>query len=360
MTTRQSTSLLAAAGALLASLASWGTSQGAVPPDPLADELARWTARVGDTATGGDIWKQAKESAEPLLAEARDALAKGQRNLALFRLVSARQTLLAAEYVQGVTVRDPAGFEAEWTRMGTVLRDDVQKPAPDALADVRPAVVRALAEAVLPQVRIYYDASLEYGRNTMPVDGLFYIGAAQAARDLARFCRSLPAPPAGAAPSLRSIRPEIDGLRREVLAAYKPPVSIDKHREFITTSAALKEAAELDGLGLRYGALVRYLQAAVRFAPVPAITTGAGTVEDELRSQEARLAGGSVDHTIGRLFLEIGRAEAAKGTPEGAINARAVAADVLPRYFAALARAPQAPPVPAPGVTVTLVRWPYT
>src|SRR5262245_50607920 len=322
MTTRQGTSLLAAAFALLVSLAPSGASRGAAPPDPLADELARWTARIADTAAAGETWKQAKTSAEPLLADARDALDKGRRHLALFRLAAARQTLLAAEYVQGVAVRGPAAFEAEWTRMGTVLRDDFKAPAPDALADVRPAVVRALAEAALPQVRIYYEASLEYGRNTMPEDGLLYIGAAQASRDLARFCRSLSAPSAGTAPPLRSLRPEIDGLRRELLAAYKPPASIDKHREFITASAALKEAAELDALGLRYGALVRYLQAAVRFAPVRAVVApGAGALEDDLRAQETRLAAGNVDHTIGRLFLEIGRAEAARGTPEGTANA---------------------------------------
>src|SRR5262249_37705197 len=157
MTTRPRLALLAAASALLVSLVRWAASRGAAPPDPLSDELARWTARVGDTAAAGETWKQAKASAEPLLADARDALDKGRRHLALFRLASARQTLLAAEYVQGVAVRDPAAFEAEWTRIGTVLRDDFDLHGADALADVRPAVVRALAQAALPPLRIYHD-----------------------------------------------------------------------------------------------------------------------------------------------------------------------------------------------------------
>src|SRR5262249_57578933 len=99
-------------------------------------------------------------------------------------------------------------------------------------------------------------------------------------------------------------------------------------------------------VGLRHGALVRYLQAAGRFAPIRAMAPGGGALEDDLRSQEVRLAGGNVDHTIGRLFLEIGRAEAARGTPEGTANAPAVATDGLPRSFPPLA--PAAPPPPPP------------
>jgi hypothetical protein len=40
--------------------------------------------------------------------------------------------------------------------------------------------------------------------------------------------------------------------------------------------------------------------------------------------------------------------------------AAAIATDVLPRYFAALGPARPSPARPAPRVTVTLVRWPYT
>jgi len=41
-------------------------------------------------------------------------------------------------------------------------------------------------------------------------------------------------------------------------------------------------------------------------------------------------------------------------------SAAAVAEVVLPRYLAALEPAKPRPPSPAPQVTVTLVRWPYT
>src|SRR6185503_4980615 len=192
--------------------------------------------------------------------------------------------------------------------------------------------------------------------------GLYYIGTAQAAREWVAFLRSLPSGPRAAAPPLRPLDVELDALEGEMLAAYRPPLSIDHHREFIAAHSALKEARELDAQGLRAAALLRYLQAALRFAPLrlpaPAVPPDLAA---RLRALDERLRGGGVDHTIGRLFLEVAEADLAEHGPAGAaVNAAIVAADVLPRYLAALTPRPAAPP-PAPArVTVTLVRWPYT
>jgi hypothetical protein len=242
--------------------------------------------------------------------------------------------------------------------MGTVLAPDLAAPRADALAGVQPAALRALAEAALPQVRAFYEASLEYGRNTMPDSGLFYLGSAQAQRDFVAFARTLSVT-APAPPPLRALGPELDALQAELLAAYRPPASIDQHPQFIRASALLKEARELDAAGLRYGALQRYLMAAYRFAPLRAAPApDASAVSAALASFEERLRDARLDHSLGRFFLEIGRSEAA--SPTGAANAAAIARDVLPRYFRALEPgAPALPSAPA-DVKVTLVRWPYT
>ncbi len=221
--------------------------------------------------------------------------------------------------------------------------------------------MRAVGEAALPQARVYYDASLEYGRNTVPSSGLYYLGAAQAATEIVDLSRSLSSPPVKQAPPVRALAPEIDALEGDVLAAFRPPASIDSHGDFITTSAALKESRELDDLGLRYGALLRYLQASLRFAPLrPAAPPDPEGTALRLRELDAQLASGDVDHTLGRLFLEIAQEAQAGSTPKDAATAAAIAGDVLPRYLAALR--PAAPPAPRlePRVTVTLVRWPYT
>jgi hypothetical protein len=333
--------------------------------DPLAAEIGRWSAFVSGTTTDDATWKQIKEPSETALARAREALAAGRRLLALQRLASARADLSAWAYLQASPAaarKELAAFESEWTRMGGALAEDLAPPAVARLEGVRPAALRALAEAALPQVRVFYDASLEYGRNTMPEYGLFYLGSAQAQRELAAFYRTLSAGPPQATPPLRSLAGELEALEAELLALYRPPAAIDRHREFIGASAALKEARELDGLGLRYGALLRYLQATLRVAPLrPAAPVGGAELAERLRELRARLAAGNVDHSLGRLFVEAAEAELTAPTPAPApANAPAIVSDLLPRYLAALEPARPGASRPEPRVTVTLVRWPYT
>lgn len=358
-------SLSVPAGLLLALLAC---GAGAAPdrPDPLAAELERSSAFLQSKAAGGGSWAQVQKTNQPVLARAGEDLRAGRRQLALQRLANVRAQIAMAGYLNERPAgerQDLAGFEAEWTRMGGVLRADLQAPSPAAFDGV-PAAARALGEAAVAQIRGYYEASLEYGRATMPDQGLYYLANAQAQRELAAFCRTLAAPSdRQKTPALRSLRSELDALEAEMLAVYRPPVSIERHSELIVASATLKEARELDAAGLRYGALLRYLQAAQQFAPLrpdPPLLHGA-ELDRRLDELQARLAAGGTDHSLGQLLLDSARAEAARVTPGStSVIAAILAADVLPRYFAALEPARPQAPKPAPQVTVTLVRWPYT
>jgi hypothetical protein len=338
--------------------------QATAAEDPLAAELARWSAFLRDTTSADALWAQAKGGVQPVLERAQRALGDGRRLLALLRLEAARQNLAAAAYMLERPPEERASlpaFEAEWARVGRVLGAELGAPSADALRGVQPSALRALGEASLPQVRVYYEASVEYGRNTEPGSGLFYLGAAQAQRDFAAFCRRASVPSTLADVPLRLLGAELDALEAELLAAYRPPASIDKHREFIGVSAALKEARELDAAGLRHGALLRYLQAALRFGPLRAAPAPeAAALADRLQAFERRLSADGRDVSLGRLFLEIAQEDHAAAAGPGGATAAAVVSDVLPRYFAALEPAKPAPPRPDPLVTVTLVRWPYT
>jgi hypothetical protein len=346
----------------MATLAGAGDGS-AVPRDRVAAEVDRWSAFLRTHADETDLWKQVRQATEPAMARVQAALEEGRPQLALLRFAPVHENLAASVYLgeRGAGVRrDAAGFEREWKRMGAVLRDDLRTPSPDALAGVRPALLRALGEAALLQVRIYYEASLEYGKSTTPDSGLFYIGAARAARDWGRLVRRLSTPSAPPSPPLRSLAADLDALESEMLAAYRPPLSIDKHREFIAASSALKEARELEAAGLRHGALLRYLQAAQRFASLRLTPPPAGDIAARLAALEQRLSGGT-DHSLGRVFAEAARSDLAEHAADGqAAVAAAVVEDVLPRYFAALGPAPPPAVRAEPRVTVTLVRWPYT
>jgi hypothetical protein len=229
-----------------------------------------------------------------------------------------------------------------------------------------------MGEAALLQVRAFYESAVEYARSTMPQYGLFYLGAAQAQRDFARFCRTLSEKTLAektplASPPVRPLGSELDALETRLLSAYRPPVSIDRHAEFIAASSALKEARELDAAGLLFGALVRYLTAVQRATPLwERVRAGEGPAASDraalgrrIAAFDARLSVGGVDHSIGRMFLEAAQADLAAPESDAAV-ASAVASDVLPLYFAALETAPPKAARPEPRVTVTLVRWPYT
>lgn len=352
--------LLALAIAALVSTAASNT-----PRDPLKAEIDQWNAYLKANTSKDETWIQVKQSTEPLLAGAEEALRSGRRLLALQRLGTARAYLSASRYLDGFSAEkktDGAAFEAEWARMGGALRDSLGTLPAGALDGVEPAAVRAMGEAALPQIKGYYDASLEYGRNTMAQTGLFYIGSAQAQREFVAFCRALSVRSNRPAPPLRSLAPEIERLEAELLSAYRPPASIDRHSEFIGASATLNEARALDEAGLRYGAMHRYLQASLRAAPLlpPGRPLDAAASRARLRDFRARLSAAPYDNSIGQLWVEFGEAELETAASKPPDTAAVIAGDVLPRYLAALGPGRPATPRPAPEVTVTLVRWPYT
>ena len=219
-----------------------------------------------------------------------------------------------------------------------------------------------MGEAALPKVGVLYESSLEYGRNTMPEAGLYYIGAALAQKQFAAFCRSLSAPTPQEATQPRSLEVELDALQGELLLAYRPPASIDRHGQFIVANAAIKEARQLEAAGLRYGALYRYLEAVLRvgLARAAGPTADALDLAGRVRDLGAQLSASGLDHSIARLYLESAQANLDPASGGDPSVSRVIVSDVLPRYLGALEPAPKHPPVLDPKVAVTLVRWPYT
>jgi hypothetical protein len=342
--------------------------------DPLAAEIERLDSFIRKNRSNDELWPDVKKSTEPALARTRAALDAGRRWLALQRLASVAVNLDGSAYLQQRTINqrtEAADFEKEWTRIGEVLQKELAPIPPESLQGIAPAAVRAVGETALFQVRPFYESSLDYGRSTMPDAGLFYLGSAQAARDLAEKSRALSVPSKEAPPPLRSLAPEIDALEAELLATYRPPVSIERHSEFIGASSMLNDARKLDAAGLRYGALLRYLQAALRTATLKASPAAdLSALRARLPEMTRRLDARGVDHTVGRIFLEAAEEDLASAPsappggggapPPPGVTTAVVFEDVLPGYFSALEPARPLAARPPAEVTVTLVRWPFT
>ena len=361
--------------------------------DPIGAELARLSAFVASTDSSDALWLDVKGVAAPTLERALAALREGRRLLALQRLAAARIHLAAAAYMLehiASGAHDEAAFETAWQQQRDALGSALE---PADVQAVRPVAVRALAESARYEAPILHATSLEYGRATEPEIGLFYVGQARAQLEFAALCRALP-PEAGAPfaarpePALRDLSAELDALEAEVLVAYRPPASIDRHPEFIAVGSYLKSAREMNAAGLRPGALLAYLHAAMRFAPLRAAggaVPGAGPdtraesppdaprLAAALEAAAARFAADAHDQSLGALFVETGQADLAAAAtacgptpadpPPAPQLAAAIVDDVLPRYEAALRPAPAARPAtprPPAKVVVTMVRWPFT
>jgi hypothetical protein len=321
------------------------------PADPLDDALKRVQSRIGDPAAKGELWDSIKGITKPVVATAQTSLSKGRRLAALQALAAVWPKVEAVTFATSAKNTE-AAFEAAWKSDGEL------KSAAMPSTPIAPAALRGLAEAALMQVRVYYGASLDYGRATAPQFGLFYLGEARGERSFVRLAAQLAQPSPRPMPRLRSVAPELDTLEHELLAAYRPPASLQRHPEFIAASAALKEARELDAAGFRFGALVKLLETARRTGQITKKPLPRDEVSARLRDAAARVKGASADATIAQMFVEAAENDLdANAAPS---IASAIVTEALPRYFAALAPAPPARAAAAPDAVITLVRWPYT
>jgi hypothetical protein len=355
------------------------TAEPQTPSIELSREVARWKEFSAQAPADNEDGKSIRESSRPLLADAEAALAAQRPWLALSRLSVVWGNLAASRWVEGQPAerrKSLVALEAEWAKSSGSASDDRDDPdvrAASFAAATASAAGRALAEGALAQAREYREASLEYGRNTVADAGFFYLGAMRGQREFARFAASIPASrdlrgAALPAPTLRDLTVEIEAVEDELLAAYRPPASIESHGTFIRVSALLKEARELNDAGARFGALHRLLDARHRLSRLlhPS-ALDAATAQAREREVRERLARSGSDPSLALLFVEAASADAdplfpQTGTvpaPRGEL-AKAVFDDLVPLYFAALGPAPPRAQELKAQATVTLIRWPYT
>ncbi|HEY7162474.1 MAG TPA: hypothetical protein VH815_14505 [Acidobacteriota bacterium] len=333
--------------------------------DPLSTEIAKWKEFVRTNPATDEDWTSLKQVLEPVIERAEIEVTKGRRFSALHLLALVRSNLAASKFLadHAAEVKEFGLFEQEWQKVGKSL-GPVLNGKQHLDLNGYPAAVRAVAEVSYSEIKVYYDSSIEYGKATEPTYGMFYLGSAQGQYDFTQFCKTLRAASTYTPLTIGNFENEIESFEDTVLAAYKPPLSIDQHPIFIRVSAMIKQAHELYDAGAYYGALYRYLEARYRY--FRALEPGQAITADQAAARaqefEKRFNQNSADNTIGRIFLELGLSEAQDTTPntQGGTNARVLFDDVLPHYFSSIEPAKTKRAVVTPVTTVTLVRWPYT
>ena len=223
------------------------TSNAATTDDALSKDIKSWKEFIRTNTATDETSKYIRESSEPLLVKAEQALAEGKRFYALHVLAVIRGNLSAIKYMATLptkTRKELPAFEEEWKKIGLTLAPVLsgkEKPNFDGLSDA----TRAIAEASYSEIKVYYDSSLDYGRDTDPDSGLFYLGVAQGQLDFARFCAELKDAKHSKSRTPDQLSDEIDQFENLLLSLYKPPASMEHHPIFIRSSAMIKQAHEL-------------------------------------------------------------------------------------------------------------------
>ena len=320
--------------------------------DAIADRLTREIVRISETAERV-VPEDQRAPARQRLARAKASVEAGRLHLALYDIEGAFVMTEAFVAVrEAAAVKTSEEFVAKWKATG--------EPRPRATtAASAPALWQALAGSAAARAPVTYRASLPYSQDDSVASGLYYLGEARALAGFAEFVRSLSWTRTGSPASLRSIAPELDTFEREVTSAYTRMAPAD-HPTYIITSVLLKRARVLDDAGEHAGALLEYLLARLRFAPLRGAVTVAAADERGIADARARLTGGT-DHSIAQLFVEMAQAGIASEDAALRRNAATILADILPAYHAATGRAMTTAATHAdPAVTITLVRWPFT
>ena len=256
---------------------------------------------------------------------------------------------------------DMAAFEAEWMRMGGVLHDRLAAPRGDALAAVSPAPCARSARPRCRRRGVYYDASLEYGRNTLPRTASSTSGRpGRRGRSWTSAARSRPRRGGSRRPSAARGR-----RSRRSRARCSLPTVPRRRSTRTATSSRRAPRSRRRASSTRWGC-----------DTAPSCATSRPRSGSPLWARPSRPTrpgsrSGCASSTCSsppaecrpqpRAALPGARpGGAGRRSPRDRATAAAIAGEVLPRYFAALAPATPAPPQAEPRVTVTLVRWPYT
>jgi hypothetical protein len=332
------------------------------PETTIRAEIQRNKAIVAKANDAG-TWKDVKHMVSETLNSSEAALDRGRLYLSLMELGRSERLIVAASYGE-TPETDSSAFERQWTdERARLAKYTSAENAPKEWK--APLAVRALEEGARGQVMPTIDAAKAYAPVTELKFGQHYMGEARGLADFSRSLREMHFAAVPAAPKVRSVAPQLSELQRKANAAFRPPLSRDKHSEFIRLNSMLKLSGELDSAGLYAGAWYAYLLAVTQYSTLNAAPVDAAkrnSLKERAAAELQRAESGS-DDSLRRMFVEQAEAALMKSAPtaDDLSRASAILNDVLPAYAELVRGTTKIAPANATQLaTVTLVRWPYT
>lgn len=279
--------------------------------------------------------------AEKEIAYALDALkpipedlAAGRIHLAFERLADSQDILVSAAFLSRhqATIQSSEAFLALWEADGRALEAEAARLEKDALSG-RSALVQSCGEVSTFRALTHHRASRMYAKLGIP-GGLYYLGNAHAAAELAAFCAGIEDGPKGALPRFRPLADFEAELSKSTVSAYgQGDASTAHHRDFIRLDSALKEARQLIAANRAYGAAASLLEARLRMGLVQK-PAGDGNPSDPSRAPyRARLLDPEFDHSLALSLWERALVRAASSEEKDRREAAVLLEEVIPFYF---------------------------
>jgi hypothetical protein len=313
---------------LLSLLASAGL------PSAILSETERLKELIPEDQRKGVAEKEITYALEGLRPIPED-LSAGRVHLALERLVDSQDILISAAFLSQhqEKVQTPESFIALWEEDGRTLEPEVERLEKAGFGG-KSALVQSIGESSAYRAHTHYRASRMYARVGIE-GGLYYLGNAHAALELASFCARMDDAPTGALPTFRPLADFEAELSKGTVSAYgQGDASTTHHRDFIRLDSALKEARKLIAENRSYGAAASLLEARLRIGLVRRTASGPVPAPDPDRAPyRARLLDPASDHSLAMSLWERALVRAASSEEKDRREAAVLLEEVIPFYF---------------------------
>jgi len=309
----------------------------------LSDQVLDRVNRLRAIVPLAEVLKDQREQVLSSLSDVEASVRDGQNYLALYRLQTLWTGIQPVEYARSKAAdskEGPAQFERAWRRLSTELKSKEASIDRQMRAGL-PQAIRGLIEMCLIKSQAYYESSRPFGEDTQLRYGYYYMGVASAYLDFALMCLKTDFPGQLSAPASRSLGRELEQLDAKVVETYKQRDKPALVEEFIALSSNVEFAIQLERARRYDGALIAYLDAALKLGLLETPDQQAGSTAEltaRLDGIAARLGAGNRDNSVGMIYAASARLALAHATtaarPSEDLKKAAVLIDrILPAYL---------------------------